>query len=139
MNGAPGRRRVSQRKVMERLMTDTPVILSTLGDAGGVGPELVARTLDHPEITRGCKRVIAGHPRIFDMGREVAGVATDLPRFTDIEAAIASPALPAKKAMAVRTPAPKPTQPLPRLRSSRRMSSSRRTSTLLHARHSWTR
>ncbi|WP_283647312.1 4-hydroxythreonine-4-phosphate dehydrogenase PdxA, partial [Marinovum algicola] len=72
-------------------MTDTPVILSTLGDAGGVGPELVARTLDHPEITRGCKRVIAGHPRIFDMGREVAGVATDLPRFTDIEAAIASP------------------------------------------------
>ncbi len=91
MNGAPGHRRISQRKVMERLMTDTPVILSTLGDAGGVGPELVARTLDHPEITRGCKRVIAGHPRIFDMGREVAGVATDLPRFTDIEAAIASP------------------------------------------------
>ncbi|WP_417729573.1 PdxA family dehydrogenase [Roseovarius sp.] len=72
-------------------MTETPVILSTLGDAGGVGPELVARTLDHPEITTGCKRVIAGHPKVFDMGREVAGVVTDLPRFTDIEAAIDSP------------------------------------------------
>lgn len=72
-------------------MQDTPVILSTLGDAGGVGPELVARTLDHPDITRGCKRVIVGHSKIFDMGREVAHVDTDLPRFTDIDAAIASP------------------------------------------------
>lgn len=72
-------------------MSDTPVILSTLGDAGGIGPELVARTLDHPEVTRGCKRVIIGHRRILDMGREVAGVDTSVPEFTDIEDAIASP------------------------------------------------
>ncbi|WP_283637933.1 PdxA family dehydrogenase [Marinovum algicola] len=72
-------------------MNDTPVILSTLGDAGGVGPELVARTLEHPEITRNCKRVIVGHRKVFDMGREVAGISTDLPSFSDIEEAIASP------------------------------------------------
>lgn len=72
-------------------MTDTPVILSTLGDAGGVGPELVAKTLDHPEITAGCKRIVVGHPKVFDMGREVAGVETDLPRYTDIRDAIDSP------------------------------------------------
>jgi len=72
-------------------MTDIPVILSTLGDAGGVGPELVARTLDHPEITRDCKRIIVGHRKIFDMGREVAHVDTDLPTYTDINEAIDSP------------------------------------------------
>lgn len=72
-------------------MTDAPVILSTLGDAGGIGPELVARTLNHPEITRDCKRVIVGHRKIFDMGRAVAGVETDVPTFDDIDDAIASP------------------------------------------------
>ena len=72
-------------------MSDIPVILSTLGDAGGIGPELVAKTLDYPEITRGAKRVIVGHPKVFDMGREVAGIATDLPRHTNIREAIDSP------------------------------------------------
>jgi len=72
-------------------MRDTPVILSTLGDAGGIGPELVAKTLDHPEITQGAKRIIVGHPKVFDMGREVAGVDTDLPRFDDILDALDSP------------------------------------------------
>ncbi len=72
-------------------MSDIPVILSTLGDAGGIGPELVAKTLDYPEITRGAKRIIIGHPKVFDMGREVAGIATDLPRHTNIREAIDSP------------------------------------------------
>lgn len=73
-------------------MTDRPVLLSTLGDAGGVGPELVARTLAHPEVTQGCKRVIVGHRKVFDMGREVAGIDTDLPRFDSFQDAVDSPA-----------------------------------------------
>ncbi|MCY4326812.1 MAG: 4-hydroxythreonine-4-phosphate dehydrogenase PdxA, partial [Rhodobacteraceae bacterium] len=72
-------------------MSGIPVIISTLGDAGGIGPELVAKTLDHPEITRGTKRVIVGHPKVFDMGREVAGIATNLPRYTNIRNALESP------------------------------------------------
>lgn len=72
-------------------MSTKPVILSTLGDAGGIGPELVARTLEHPEITSGTKRVIVGHRKIFDMGREVAGIRTDLDTYTNIADAIASP------------------------------------------------
>lgn len=72
-------------------MSDTPVIISTLGDAGGIGPELAAKTLNHPEITQGTKRIIVGHSKVFDMGREVAGIATDLPRYTDFRDAIDSP------------------------------------------------
>lgn len=64
-------------------MSVMPVILSTLGDAGGVGPELVAKTIDHPEITEGTKRIVVGHRKIFDMGREVAGIEADLPTYTD--------------------------------------------------------
>lgn len=69
-------------------MLNEPVILSTLGDAGGIGPELVARTLSHPEVTQGTKRVIVGHRRIFDMGRELANVTTDLKTFSNINDAI---------------------------------------------------
>lgn len=72
-------------------MSDTPVIISTLGDAGGVGPELVAKTLAHPEITAGTKRVIVGHRKVFDMGREVAKVDEDLKTFNNIQDAIDSP------------------------------------------------
>ncbi len=72
-------------------MTDTPVIIATLGDAGGIGPELVARTLEYPDTTRGTKRIIVGHRKIFDMGREVAGVDIDLPTFASFEDAVESP------------------------------------------------
>ena len=72
-------------------MPETPIIMSTLGDAGGVGPELVAKTVEHPEITQGTKRVIVGHSKVFDMGREVAGVTVDLPRYNNIHEAINSP------------------------------------------------
>ena len=73
-------------------MQNPPVILSTLGDAAGIGPELVARTLARADVTRATKRIIVGHARVFDLGREVAGVTTDIPRFRDMDAAIASPA-----------------------------------------------
>ena len=72
-------------------MSETPVIISTLGDAGGIGPELVARTLARPDITASTKRVIVGHRKVFDMGREVAGVDEDLTTFTNIHDAIDSP------------------------------------------------
>ncbi|MEM7463595.1 MAG: 4-hydroxythreonine-4-phosphate dehydrogenase PdxA [Pseudomonadota bacterium] len=72
-------------------MPEKPVIISTLGDAGGIGPELVARTLEHPEITRDTKRVIVGHSKVFDMGRAIAGTDLDLERFENFEKALASP------------------------------------------------
>lgn len=67
-----------------------PVIFSSLGDAGGIGPELAARSLAHPEATAGTKRLIVGHRRLFEKGCEAAGIAADLPVHTDAEEAIAS-------------------------------------------------
>ena len=72
-------------------MQKTPVIMTTLGDAGGIGPEISAQSLKAPETTSKCKRVIVGHRKIFDMGREVASIDIDVPTFDNFKDAIDSP------------------------------------------------
>jgi len=71
-------------------MSETAVIFSTLGDQGGIGPELVARTLECPEATAGVKRLVVGRKDILDRGREIAGVDTDLPVYRDFTSAVES-------------------------------------------------
>jgi len=73
-------------------MTDSPVILTTLGDAGGIGPELVAKSLAHADATTGVKRLIVGPRALYEEGCRIAGTAADLPVFNSAEAAIAAPA-----------------------------------------------
>lgn len=73
-------------------MTDSPVILTTLGDAGGIGPELVAKSLAHADATTGIKRLIVGPRALYEEGCRVAGTVADLPVFNSVEAAIAAPA-----------------------------------------------
>lgn len=69
-------------------MTETPVIFTTLGDAGGIGPELVARSLAHADATPGVTRLIVGPRQVFDMGREAAGVDIDIPIADDVDDAL---------------------------------------------------
>lgn len=64
-------------------MTDQPIILTSLGDASGIGSELSARSLTHPDVTKGVKRIIVGAAKILDMGLEVADVQTDIPRVSN--------------------------------------------------------
>lgn len=74
-------------------MTETthlPVIFTTLGDAGGIGPELVARSLADPALTKGVVRLIVGPRTLFDAGCEIAGVTPDIPVFDGVDSAIAS-------------------------------------------------
>ena len=71
-------------------MSETAVIFSTLGDQGGIGPELVARTLERPEATAGVKRLVVGRKDVLDRGREIAGVDIDIPVYTDITSAVES-------------------------------------------------
>nr|WP_306266169.1 4-hydroxythreonine-4-phosphate dehydrogenase PdxA [Pararhizobium sp. IMCC3301] len=72
-------------------MTDTPVIFTTLGDAGGIGPELVARSLTHKDITQGVKRLIVGPRALYESGCKVAGTEPDLTTFDSVEEAINDP------------------------------------------------
>ena len=69
-------------------MTDRPVILTTLGDASGIGAELSARSLKHPRATEGVLRVIIGDPTIYRKGLDVAGVDVEIPMVTSFEQAV---------------------------------------------------
>lgn len=71
-------------------MSTIPVIFTTLGDAGGIGPELVARSLADSSISEGTQRLIVGPRAVFDHGCEVAGVTTDIPVYNDPQEAIAA-------------------------------------------------
>lgn len=81
-------------------MTEAPVIFTTLGDAGGIGPELVARSLASANnsangksasaATTGVSRLIVGPESLFREGCEVAGVESDIPVYDDVQEAIAA-------------------------------------------------
>ena len=72
-------------------MNNLPVIFSVMGDACGIGPELTAKSLKHKAATADVKRLIVGARKVFDEGREVAGVKDDIPTFSDVQEAIACP------------------------------------------------
>lgn len=73
-------------------MSTSPTIFTTLGDAGGIGPELVARSLENPDTTRDITRLIVGPESLFQQGCEIANTNIDIPVFDNAESAIASKA-----------------------------------------------
>ncbi len=57
------------------MSTHPPVIALTLGDAAGIGPELIARLLSRPGITEDANIVLVGDPWLWQAGQATAGVA----------------------------------------------------------------
>ena len=51
----------------------TPVIALSLGDAAGIGPELIARLLGQPDITDGANIVLVGDAWLWQDGQAIAG------------------------------------------------------------------
>jgi 4-hydroxythreonine-4-phosphate dehydrogenase len=54
-------------------MNNLPVVALTLGDAAGIGPELIARLLSQPGITSGANIVLLGDPWLWQEGQTIAG------------------------------------------------------------------
>jgi 4-hydroxythreonine-4-phosphate dehydrogenase len=53
-------------------MLTRPVIAMTMGDAAGVGPEIIMKTLTHPELYDGCRPLVIGDAiRLEEAGRIV--------------------------------------------------------------------
>jgi 4-hydroxythreonine-4-phosphate dehydrogenase len=50
-----------------------------LGDAAGIGPEIVAKLLAGGDLDPAFETVVIGDPRVLERGAETAGVAADLP------------------------------------------------------------
>ena len=55
-------------------MMTRPVVAVTLGDASGIGPELVAKLLARPEIV-GPQILLVGDAWVWDQGQKVAGLS----------------------------------------------------------------
>ncbi|MEC5212158.1 4-hydroxythreonine-4-phosphate dehydrogenase [Polaromonas sp. CG_9.5] len=54
-------------------LQQNPVVALTLGDAAGIGPELIARLLSQPGITDNANIVLIGDPWLWQDGQSTAG------------------------------------------------------------------
>ncbi len=59
-----------------------PVIGITMGDPVGIGPEIIAKTLAHPDLGSICRPVIFGDPRVIAHEMHKLGKAAALPMRT---------------------------------------------------------
>ncbi len=60
-----------------------PRIGLLLGDPTGIGPEIGARLLAHPETLKQAEIVVIGDRRLYKQGREIAGVRNIEPEFLE--------------------------------------------------------
>ena len=56
-----------------------PVLGITLGDATGIGPEIVAKLCNEQAMKKYCRPVLIGDLRVMKMGQEIAGVSYPVP------------------------------------------------------------
>jgi len=53
-----------------------PVVALTFGDASGIGPELVAKLLAHPQVPATANIVLVGDAWVWERGQQIAGTRT---------------------------------------------------------------
>ncbi|MDR1658580.1 MAG: 4-hydroxythreonine-4-phosphate dehydrogenase PdxA [Deltaproteobacteria bacterium] len=70
-----------------------PKIGITMGDAAGIGPEIVAKTASGEFFTKIAQPVIIGDQRVFKMGQQIAKVEFDFAATSSISEALAAPGL----------------------------------------------
>jgi len=51
-----------------------PILGITLGEAAGIGPELIAKLCAQDKLAKCCRPVIIGDKRVFELGQRIAGV-----------------------------------------------------------------
>lgn len=51
-----------------------PFLAITMGDACGIGPEVILKALSKPEVYRDCRPMVIGHPELLQNSLDVAGV-----------------------------------------------------------------
>lgn len=57
---------------------DRPLLGLTMGDACGVGPEVILKALAQEEVYHMCRPLVIGHPEILKRDMALAGVALDI-------------------------------------------------------------
>ena len=65
-------------------MSDNPIVAITIGDACGIGPEVVFKALAHPEVRASCRPIVIGAMPIIKLTRDQVAQSVKLRRITDI-------------------------------------------------------
>lgn len=61
----------------------TPIIALTMGDAAGVGPEVIVKALAHPEVQQMCRALVVGDAGRLRQAAEITGAGIDVISRTD--------------------------------------------------------
>jgi 4-hydroxythreonine-4-phosphate dehydrogenase len=55
-----------------------PILAITMGDPGGIGPEIIAKALARPEVHAQCRPLVIGERRALEAAVRITGVALDV-------------------------------------------------------------
>lgn len=80
-----------------------PVVVLTLGDPAGIGPELIARLLAKPEAMAQANLVLMGDAWLWEQGQRIAGVQVKTSPLSSLAAARKRPDTPLPAFIAVNT------------------------------------
>lgn len=79
---------MSQNRASSSPASDTsiPTIALTMGDAAGIGPEVLVRAASDPRLRSICRLVAVGHPEVLERAVQLTGVALEIHPVPDFEA-----------------------------------------------------
>jgi len=63
-----------------------PILGITLGEAAGIGPEIIAKLISNNRLTLYCRPVIIGDARVLELGKKIAGVTFPVRIVEDVAA-----------------------------------------------------
>ncbi|MDW0111149.1 4-hydroxythreonine-4-phosphate dehydrogenase PdxA [Sporosarcina aquimarina] len=66
------------------MKNDNLLIAVTLGDASGIGPELIVKAFQHEAIKSSAAWLIVGDKRVFEQGQEIAGLTLPVTDVSDL-------------------------------------------------------
>ena len=55
------------------MSTTRPILAITMGDPGGIGPEIIAKALGHPAVQEQCQPVVIGEKRAMEAALRITG------------------------------------------------------------------
>src|SRR6185503_18564417 len=75
---APRRPAPGQSIILAHSMTDSrPLLAITMGDPGGIGPEIIAKALGHPDLYERCRPLVIGEARAMEAALRVTNSKLD--------------------------------------------------------------
>jgi 4-hydroxythreonine-4-phosphate dehydrogenase len=61
--------------ILGGIMADRPIIAITMGDAGGIGPEIIVKALTRPEVSGCCRPLVVGSARVMQQAVAIVGAS----------------------------------------------------------------